>query len=288
MNSALYWEILSTVANWVSAVAIVAGAVFVVVELRQAAKDRYLHLTSDLFQIWHSREFQDDQLFVLHKLPNTNWKEFIANGRGADAERALQRVGGFYDRIGHLIRTKLIRQEEILPTVGGDAIRVWQKIEPLVREARQSENSLLFQNYEAVLPNCLECYVPIVHGESKLAEAERIEPADLKKMIDAANVVVLDVSKASEEKKVRGAIRAAPNDLVGWIKVIPPGKDVVTYCTCMNEASGVRAAQQLIQAGIRNVKVLRGGLESWEKAGYEIESANIAEDHPRIVQPRGA
>ncbi len=155
MNPALHWEIISTIANCLSAVAIVAGSIFVVIELRQAAKDRYLHLTSDLFQIGHSREFQDHQLFLLHKLPITNWRDFIADGRGQPAERALQRVGGFYDRIGHLVRSKLIRPEEILPT--GDAIRVWHKIEPLVREARQTENSLLFQNYEAVLPNCLEC-----------------------------------------------------------------------------------------------------------------------------------
>jgi hypothetical protein len=231
VDPALYWEIVSTAANWVSAIAIVAGAVFVVVELRQAAKDRYLTLTSELFQIWHSREFQDDQLFLLHKLPSTSWSEFIASGRGEDAERALQRVGGFYDRLGNLVRAKLIRQEEILPTVGGDAIRVWQKIEPLVREARQTENSLLFQNYEAVLPNCLECYVPIIQRESSMAEAERIEPEVLKKMVDAGNTVILDVSKAPEEKKLRGAVRATPNDLVGWLKLIPPGKDVVTYCT---------------------------------------------------------
>jgi len=231
VNPTLYWEIVNSVANWVSAIAIVAGAAFVVIELRQAAKDRYLTLTSDLFQIWHSREFQDDQLFLLHKLTTSSWSEFIANSRGEEAERALQRVGGFYDRIGNLVRSKLIRQEEILPTVGGDAIRVWQKIEPLVREARQTENSLLFQNYEAVLPNCLECYVPIMHAESRLAEPVRIDPAELKKTLDAGTVVVLDVSKAPEEKRVRGALRATPNDLVGWLKVIPPGKDVVTYCT---------------------------------------------------------
>ena len=70
-----------------------------------------------------------------------------------------------------------------------------------------------------------------MHEESSLAEAERIEPATLKSMIDAGNTVVLDVSKAAEEKRVHGALRATPNDLVGWMKVIPPGKDVVTYCT---------------------------------------------------------
>lgn len=56
----------------------------------------------------------------------------------------------------------------------------------------------------------------------------------------------------------------------------------------MNEASSARAAQQLIQAGIRNVKVLRGGLEGWEKAGYETESASVPDPHPRIVEARSA
>jgi 3-mercaptopyruvate sulfurtransferase SseA len=56
----------------------------------------------------------------------------------------------------------------------------------------------------------------------------------------------------------------------------------------MNEASGARAAQQLIHAGIASVKVLRGGLEGWEKAGYPIESANVTESPPRIAEKRRA
>lgn len=56
----------------------------------------------------------------------------------------------------------------------------------------------------------------------------------------------------------------------------------------MNEGSSARAAQQLTQAGIANVKVLRGGLEGWEKAGYAIESANLAEAPPRIAKARSA
>ena len=140
-------------------------------------------------------------------------------------------MGAFYDRVGSLIRSKLIRQEQILPTVGGDVIRVWQKIEPLVREARETENSLLFQNYEAVLPNCLECYVPIMRKELTLAEPDRIDAKTLKDMLDSGSAVVLDVSKARNERQVSGALRATPNDIGGWLKVIPPGKNVVTYCT---------------------------------------------------------
>jgi 3-mercaptopyruvate sulfurtransferase SseA len=56
----------------------------------------------------------------------------------------------------------------------------------------------------------------------------------------------------------------------------------------MNEGSSARAAQQLIHAGIANVKVLRGGLEGWEKAGYAVESANPAEAPPRIAATSSA
>jgi 3-mercaptopyruvate sulfurtransferase SseA len=56
----------------------------------------------------------------------------------------------------------------------------------------------------------------------------------------------------------------------------------------MNEGSSARAAQQLNQAGIKNVKILRGGLEGWEKAGYAIESTNLAEAPPRIAEKRSA
>jgi hypothetical protein len=232
---AVYWQMIGAVASWVSALAIVAGSIFVVVELRQAAKDRNLHISTDLFNIWHSPEFQDDQFYILHQLPGWNYQEFIAHGRGDRAERAIHRVGAFYDRVGNLIMTKLIRQDELLPTIGGDAIRVWNKIEPLVREARRQENSLLFQNYEAVLPNCLECYVPIVKVDALLTQAqgiqgERIDPAELRKQL-ASGVIVLDVSKAAAEHKIQGAIRTEPNDLSGWLRVIPRGKDVVTYCT---------------------------------------------------------
>lgn len=238
----LEWQILETIATWISAVAIVAGAVFVVFEMRDAAKDRYLQISNSMFEIWHSPEFQEDQLLLLHQLPASTWSQFTANGRGSRLERAFHRVGSFYDRVGNLVMSGLVRQDQLLPTISGDAIRVWQKIEPLVREARKAENLLLFQNYEAVLPNCLECYVPIAMpaevkpaiGAETLAldpEVKRIEPAELKQLMDADQVAVLDVTKHEGFPQIAGALRAVPNELSGWLNVLPKGKDVVTYCT---------------------------------------------------------
>jgi len=228
------WQMVDAIASVVSAAAIVAGAIFVVIQLRQATRDRYVAITSHLFEIWQGTEFQDDQLFLLHKLPVSTWEEFVKLGRGERAERALHRVGGFYDRVGSLIRNGLIKQDDILPTVAGYAIAVWHRIEPLVQEARIRENAFLFQNYEAVLPNCRECYVPELSDPGPAADsgdAERIEPAEAKQLADRGAAILLDVSKAPGAERIKGALRAQPNDLTGWVSVVPPGKSVVTYCT---------------------------------------------------------
>ena len=58
-----------------------------------------------------------------------------------------------------------VDDDEILPTVGGYAIAVWNKIEPLVKEARRIENSNLFVNFERILPSCRECYVPTLGSD---------------------------------------------------------------------------------------------------------------------------
>lgn len=229
------WQADAAIATVVSSVAIVASAIFVVIQLRQAARDRYLAITSHLFEIWQSSDFQEDQLFLLHKLDSTTWDDFVANGRGERAERALHRVAGFYDRIGSLIRNRLIREDDILPTVGGFAIAVWERVEPIIREARQRENAFLFHNFEAVLPNCRECYVPSAAERSIEAalteDVGRIDPFEAKRMVERDGAIILDVSRNGTDEKIGGALRANPNELTGWLKVVPAGKDIVTYCT---------------------------------------------------------
>src|SRR5712672_3444978 len=154
------WQVAAAIATVVSTVAFAASAIVVVLQLRQAARERYFSVTAHLFEIWQSPEFQHDQLFLLHKLPRSTWEDFCALGRGERAERAIHRVGGFYDRVGNLVRHNLIHKEDILPTIGGYAVAVWYRIEPLVKELRIRENAVLFQNYESLLPECHECYAP--------------------------------------------------------------------------------------------------------------------------------
>ncbi len=241
-------EALATV---LSAMAIIAGSVFVVIELRQAKTDRNFAISSHLFELWQSTDFQIDQLFLLHGLNAVDWDGFIGQGRGNQAERAMHRVGGFYDRVGHLVLSGLIKQDDILPTIGGDAVAVWTRIEPIVRAARAKENPYLFKNYEAVLPSCIECYYPNLRPQASTTTVttvasmpfeaaaaspddgvKRIEPRELFALVRDGKAVVLDVSAQDNPDLIAGAVRPRPNDLDGWLKYAT-GHDrtVALYCT---------------------------------------------------------
>src|SRR5258708_37732574 len=179
------WQMAAAIATVISSVTFAASAIAVVLQLRQTARGHFFSVTSHLFEIWQSPEFQNDQLFLLHKLGRPTWEEFCEAGRGEQAERAIHRVGGYYDRVGNLVKHHLINKEEILPTIGGYAVAVWYRIQPLVREFRLRENAVLFQNYESLLPECHECYVPGIAPLTTTANATVLnEPAPKKPILN--------------------------------------------------------------------------------------------------------
>lgn len=61
-----------------------------------------------------------------------------------------------------------------------------------------------------------------------------ITKEELRKSLDDPNVVVLDVRTGrdwkSSEFKIKGAVRANPNDFDSWIKQQSKEKRFVTYC----------------------------------------------------------
>ena len=58
------------------------------------------------------------------------------------------------------------------------------------------------------------------------------------------------------------------------VKKLPRDKDklIITYCDCgPGEADSVDVANQLTEAGYRNVKTLADGWSAWIEAGYPVD-----------------
>lgn len=104
-------------------------------------------------------------------------------------------------------------------------------------------------------------------------QSVKISPADLQQMMaDHPDVRVVDVRSGAEFESVhiKGAYNLPLTDLPSIASQVSAlGQPMVLVCQ-----SGVRAAQAeqvLAKNGCVNIKILDGGVNAWEKAGYHVE-----------------
>ena len=110
----------------------------------------------------------------------------------------------------------------------------------------------------------------------------RLEPAQLQAMIeDAAREgqdppFIVDLRHPldvlTDPLVLPGALRFGPDDLKLRKDLIPRDRDIVLYCTCPSEETSAKVALELRRLGVKRVRPLRGGLEGWKDAGYQLEA----------------
>lgn len=113
------------------------------------------------------------------------------------------------------------------------------------------------------------------------AEVEFITVEELKsKITKKEQVTIIDVrssaSYAGSDVKIKGAIRVKLRRLKGRLTVAPlknvsRNSEVITYCASPSDKSSVDAAEVLLDAGFKRVRVLKGGWQEWLKVGGQVE-----------------
>lgn len=116
----------------------------------------------------------------------------------------------------------------------------------------------------------------------ELRKTEFITAEALKaKLAKNQPVTIIDVRATSglsnSDSKIKGAIYVKLRRLKARLaypplRDIPRDGEIVTYCACPNDESSIHAAQVLLDAGYRRVRVLKGGWAGWKKANGQIES----------------
>lgn len=102
----------------------------------------------------------------------------------------------------------------------------------------------------------------------------RISIDELKRLLDAGTVLVIDVRRPDEY--AAGHIPGAVN--LDYTQVPAHGsrftgesRTIVTYCACSNEMTAARAAVDLAAAGVTGAKALKGGWDEWKARGEPVE-----------------
>lgn len=273
------WDAVTAVSTAISMLAFVATAIYVRGQLKHMEQDRYLAVTNQLFSIWEGPDFMDAQLWLLHRLEERTWGEFVSAHRADYGEAAFHRVGSFYDRLGTLIRLRLIDEEEMLSTMGPYAIAVWQKMEPLVRGAREIEHSLLFDDFERLIPACRHCYVPSLGAGGTVIPFSLLQPEDQISAVgvralrdQGAPLVVVDLRPApvsqSQPCPDLDVLVLPAAELEQRFREIPADREVVLFCDCPEDASSAQAAYFLRRHGY-SARAVRGGFAALSAAAAE-------------------
>jgi membrane protein DedA with SNARE-associated domain/rhodanese-related sulfurtransferase len=111
----------------------------------------------------------------------------------------------------------------------------------------------------------------------RMLRLARVSVQELRDMMGAGqSPIVIDVRsaavRAADARYIPGAIAMDLEEVRRGGGRLPHQREIVFYCTCPNEASAAVAARQLIAMGFERVRPLRGGLDEWVAAGYDVET----------------
>lgn len=155
------WGMVTAVATLLSTLVLLVGAVVTIQELDHMARDRYVTITNALLDLWEAPEFQKAQLWILYELDTSDWDDFVERHGGKYGEEAVIIVGSFYNQVGTLTSEGLLPSPyTLLRSIGGYAIAIWEKLSPLVEQARRQEISQLFGPYEWLVSAAYQTYKP--------------------------------------------------------------------------------------------------------------------------------
>ena len=104
----------------------------------------------------------------------------------------------------------------------------------------------------------------------------RISVEELRDLISASrSPIIVDVRSAlgrdQDRRCIPGALEMSLDEIAARLAELPEDREIVFYCACPNEASAAVAARRLMDRGYSRVRPLRGGLDAWAAAGYEVE-----------------
>jgi rhodanese-related sulfurtransferase len=106
------------------------------------------------------------------------------------------------------------------------------------------------------------------------AKVTRITIDEVKALMAKKQVIVVDVRDMVAF--ANGHIPGARNILFDHIpnhidELQKDGRLVVTYCACPEEVTSIRAGEDMMAFGLKNVKAMTGGWNEWVKRGEKVE-----------------
>ncbi len=132
----------------------------------------------------------------------------------------------------------------------------------------------LFRGTVSLILGYLAVVLVITSSISSAQEVKSIKPEELKRLMEnKADIVVVDNQPkgAYDMKHIPGAVNFPWAMQIKGPVNLPRNKLLILYCACSHEEDSTDVANQLMEFGYHNVKLLEGGWLRWVELGYPIE-----------------
>jgi hypothetical protein len=129
---------LSTVANVATALTVITGVGFGLVEAQRSRRARQERAAYAAVQALLSPEWMKSMI-VVHGIPNGSSASAIE--ANADVLRAAHSVGVILEGLGYSIYARIVPLRVAADLVGGTVRLAWRKLEPYVEEERRRSGS---------------------------------------------------------------------------------------------------------------------------------------------------
>jgi membrane protein DedA with SNARE-associated domain/rhodanese-related sulfurtransferase len=109
----------------------------------------------------------------------------------------------------------------------------------------------------------------------------RIDAGELYRMMDAGLApLIVDVRSSTaltlDPRSIPGALHIPLTEVQRHLNDLPRDREIISYCTCPNEASAAQVAKLLMDSGFKRVRPLYGGLDAWIAAGFAVERMPVS------------
>jgi hypothetical protein len=136
---------LGTLAEIFGALAIVGGAIFAVVQLREFREQRRQGATVELLRTF-GEPAHADAVKLIQELPDAASAELLRS-KGPEYERAALMLAITYETIGLLVYRRMASFSMVRDLVGGLAVVMWRKLGPWVGAVRQEQGHRSFAEW---------------------------------------------------------------------------------------------------------------------------------------------
>ena len=129
---------LSTVANVATALTVIAGVGFGLVEAQRSRRARQERAAYAAVQALLSPEWMKSMIIV-HSIPDGSSASAIE--ANADVLRAAHSVGVILEGLGYSVYARIVPLRVVADLVGGTVRLAWRKLQPYVEEERRRSGS---------------------------------------------------------------------------------------------------------------------------------------------------